>query len=282
VGKSTLMNAIVGQKVSIVSNKPQTTRRRVLGIATTAAYQIAFVDTPGVHAAHTRLDRAMLDAVRGAIDAVDVVVVVGEGGHHPGDLDREVAKMLGSGGKPVPVIVCINKMDQLKAEHVMPYVEAYQKLFGTEDVMLTTATRGINVGKLTDLIVSKLPVQPPMYDEDEVTDVSSRFLAGEFVRERILALTRQEVPYATAVVVDEWSTEPTGLVRISATILVEKASQRGILIGKGGEFLKRIGAEARAEIEAMVGGKVFLALHVKVEPDWRMNPRVLHELEYAE
>jgi GTP-binding protein Era len=283
VGKSTLMNAIVGQKVSIVSNKPQTTRRRILGIATTESYQIAFLDTPGVHVPHTQLDKAMLDAARGALDAVDVVVVVGEGGHHPGELDKEVAKMVSPGGKPVvPVIVCINKMDQLKPEHVLPYVEAYQKLFGTQEYMLTTASRGRNVDKLTELIVAHLPQQEALYPADEVTDASSRFLAGEFVREKILALTRQEVPYATAVIVDEWSEEPSGLVRISATILVEKASQRGILIGKQGAFLKKIGESARLEIEELIGSRVFLGLHIRVQPDWRMNPRVLHELEYSE
>ncbi len=278
VGKSTLLNTIVGQKVSIVSNKPQTTRRRVLGIATTEHYQIAFTDTPGIHEPHTQLARGMVDQARAALSDVDVVLYVADGSHHPGEIDRQIAQLL-KGSETV--ILCLNKMDLLKADDVQRNVSAYQAMLGTEEFMLTTATRGHNIDKLIELLVSHLPVQPAIYDGEEFTDQSSRFMAAEFVREKILAATRQEIPHATAVMVEDWDEQPQ-LIRIEATILVEKSSQRAILIGKQGQFLKEIGTKARLEIEALLGSKIYLQLHVKVSEDWRMNPRVLHELEYSD
>jgi len=179
----------------------------------------------------------------------------------------------------LPKLLCLNKMDLLKAEHVQRNVEAYQKLFDTEEFMLTTAVRGTNVDRLVAMIVEKLPERAPMYDADEFTDQSQRFMAAEFVREKILIATREEVPHATAVVVDEWI-EEEGMTRIHATIHVEKASQRGILIGKQGQFLKKVGTEAREELEKLQGTKIFLELHVKVSEDWRMNPRMLREMDY--
>ena len=309
VGKSTLLNWIVGQKVSIVSDKPQTTRRRVLGIATTESYQIIFIDTPGIHEPHTKLGRAMVDQARAAIADVDVVLFVVDGSHHPGEQDKEIARMLRrtstpqppppfptntgqhasgesremeeGGPQPTPVLLCMNKMDQLKAENVQQFVEAYTELAGTGEYMLTTATRGQNVDKLVEMIVGHLPEGEPLYDADDFTDQSSRFLAGELVREKILQATRQEVPHAVAVLVEEWEDEDD-LTRIGATIIVEKASQRGIIIGKQGQFLKKIGTAARQEIEQVLGKRVFLELHVKVQEDWRMNPRILQELEYSD
>src|SRR5579863_4024422 len=198
VGKSTLMNQIVGKKVSIVSNKPQTTRRRVIGIATTDEYQIAFVDTPGVHTPRTQLDKSMVDATRSGLHGVDVIVVVVDGGHHPGEQDREVAQVLSvSAEDDVPRILCINKMDHLKPENVTGFVEAYSALFHPADYVLTTASRALNVQLLVSQIVERLPEREPLYTEDEITDQSSRFMAAEFVREQVLIATRQEVPYAT-------------------------------------------------------------------------------------
>ncbi len=283
VGKSTLMNTIVGQKVSIVSDKPQTTRRRVIGIANAAEYQIAFVDTPGLHEPHTRLGKAMVDQARAGLDDVDLILVVGDASHHPGESEKQIASLLKSlgGDRRPPVLLCLNKMDLLKAEDVQRNVDSFLELFQPEEYMLTTATRGHNVDKLVQMLVSRLPERAPIYDPDEFTDQSSRFLAAELVREKILLATRQEVPHAVAVMVDEWS-EEEGLTRISASILVEKASQRGILIGKQGRFLKEIGTKARQEIERLLGHGVFLQLHVSVEEGWRMNPRLLHELEYSE
>lgn len=283
VGKSTLLNTIVGQKVSIVSNKPQTTRRRVVGIANGDDYQIAFIDTPGIHEAHTQLGRQMVEQARMALSDIDLLVYVADGAHHPGEMDREIGKIVKEAELKVPTILCMNKMDLLKAEDVVRNVEAYCELLGItqEDMMMTTATQGHNVDKLVELIIDRLPEGPPQYDEDEYTDQSSRFLAAELVREKILIATRQEIPHSVAVLVDTWE-DQAELSRISATILVEKASQRGILIGKQGQFLKKIGELARTEIESFLGRKVYLQLHVKVSEGWRMNPRVLHELEYTE
>lgn len=283
VGKSTLLNTIVGQKVSIVSNKPQTTRRRVVGIANGEGYQVAFIDTPGIHEAHTQLGRQMVEQARMALADIDLLVYVADGAHHPGEMDREIAKIVKEAELKVPILLCMNKMDQLKAEDVVRNVEAYCELLGITDdlMMMTTATRGHNVDKLMELIVERLPEAPPAYEEDEYTDQSSRFLAAELVREKILTATRQEIPHSVAVMIDGWEDEGK-LSRINATILVEKASQRGILIGKQGQFLKSIGESARLEIEEFLGHKVFLQLHVKVSEGWRMNPRVLHELEYTE
>jgi GTPase len=287
VGKSTLLNWIVGQKVSIVSNKPQTTRKRVIGIATGDGYQIVFIDTPGIHEPHTKLGRAMVEQARASLTDIDGVVYVADGSHHPGDADREIADLIqpisGEGEGKVPVILCLNKMDLLKAENVQRNVDAYTALFGTERYMLTTATRGRNVDKLVDLIVEALPEGEPMYDSDEFTNQSSRFLAAELVREKILQATREEVPHATAVMVDSWEEEPdSDLVRIHATILVERAGQRAILIGRQGQFLKKVGTEARQEIEEFLGRRVHIELHVRVQEGWRMDPRVLQELEYSE
>ncbi len=291
VGKSTLLNHIVGQKVSIVSNKPQTTRKRVVGITTGDGYQIAFIDTPGIHEPHTKLGRSMVEQARKSLHDVDVIVYVADSSHHPNEGDKEIAKLL-TGLEvhdlndpdklvPIPVILCLNKMDLLKADSVQRNVDAYTGLFKTEDYMLTTAIRGNNVDKLVEMIVAKLPEGEAQYDPDNYTDQSSRFIASEFVREKILIATKQEIPHAVAVMVDDWE-EEENLIRISASIFVEKASQRAILIGKQGQFVKKIGTEARQEIEELLGQKVFLELQVRVREDWRMNPRMLQELDYAE
>ncbi len=291
VGKSTLLNRIVGQKVSIVSNKPQTTRKRVVGITTTDAHQIAFIDTPGIHEPHTKLGRSMVEQARKSLHDVDVIVYVADSSHHPNDGDKEIAKLLtgievhdlheDSKFMPVPIILCLNKMDMLKADSVQRNVDAYMELFKTDQYMLTTAIKGENVDRLVEMIVEKLPEREAQFDPDDYTDQSSRFIAAEFVREKILIATKQEVPHAVAVMVEEWE-EEENLTRITASIYVEKASQRAILIGKQGQFIKKIGTEARAEIEELLGRKIFLELQVRVREDWRMNPRMLQELEYAE
>ncbi len=285
VGKSTLLNLLVGQKVSIVSNKPQTTRRRVVGIVSSKDYQIALIDTPGIHEPHTRLGKSMVDQARGALGDVDAVLYVADVSKIPNEEDKEIAKLLkpltAGNEKSVPLILCLNKMDLLRADQVVDHVSAYTKLLGTEEYMLTAATKNQNVDKLLEMLLAKLPEGERMFDEDEFTDQSSRFLAGELVREKILQATRQEIPHSTAVLVENWE-EEGDLVHINATIYVEKTSQRAIIIGKGGEFLKRIGTQARQEIEALIGKRVYLELFVKVREDWRMDPRVLRELEYSE
>ncbi len=277
VGKSPLLNALVGQKVSIVSNKPQTTRRRVLGIVQGAGYQIALVDTPGIHEPHTRLGRAMVEAARQALSDVDLVLYVADVSHKPDAGDKQIAKLI----KETPVLLCLNKMDLLKAEYVQLYLDSYTSVLGAEDYMLTTATRGHNLDKLLEMIVKRMPEGEPQYGEDEFTDQSMRFMAAEIIREKVLLQTKQEVPHATAVVVEDWE-DDTDMTRIRANIVVEKQGQKAIIIGKGGQFIKQVGTAARLEIQQLIERPVFLDLTVKVREDWRMNPRMLQELEYTD
>lgn len=285
VGKSTLTNALVGQKVAIVSNKKQTTRRRLTGILTEPGYQVVFVDTPGIHEPHTRLGRAMVESTRGALEGLDAVVVVVEGHRKPDTEDERIARLLADSGfeSGERVLLAMNKMDLLKPEFVLPHTEAYQRMYrvSPELTMLTTATKGHNVDRLLDLIVSRLPEGPAAYPEDTLTDQSSRFMVAELVRERVLNLTRQEVPHATGVVVDSWE-ETEDLLRIHATIYVERPGQRAILLGQKGASIKRIGTEARREVEDLLGRHVYLELFVKVREGWRQNPETLREMEYME
>jgi GTP-binding protein Era len=282
VGKSTIVNALVGQKVSIVSSKPQTTRRRVLGIVQSENYQVALIDTPGIHEPHTTLGKAMVDSAKQALAGIDAVLYVADVSKRADAADRHIAKLVRPDGKPVaPIILCLNKMDLLPAEMVVPHVESYTKLFDTEEYMLTSATKRHNLDKLMELLISKMPEGEPLFPNDEYTDQSMRFLASEIVREQVLKHTREEVPHATAVVIDEWI-EEEALVRITASIVVEKQGQKAILIGKGGQFVKKVGTAARLEIQKLIDRPVYLELFVKVRDDWRMNPRMLQELEFAE
>lgn len=286
VGKSTLLNALVGQKLAIVSDKPQTTRRKLLGITTTDKYQVAFVDTPGLHEAHTELGRILNDAVKSALTGVDVVLAVADVSRSPGKPDEMVAKLLVDA--PVPRVLCLNKMDLLKPIDVQDHVEQYSRLFQTEEYMLVCATKRINLDKLLDLVVAHLPESGPLYDPDEITDQPLRVLAAELIREKALQLTRQEVPHAIATMVDSWEEESPrpgvpgskGLVRIHASLICERESQKAILIGKGGSMLKQIGTLARSELEEWTGKPVYLQLFVKVRPNWRQNPRMLRDLSY--
>ncbi|MCW5942135.1 MAG: GTPase Era [Fimbriimonadaceae bacterium] len=287
VGKSTLVNAMVGQKVAIVSDKKQTTRRRLRGIATAPDHQIVFVDTPGVHEPHTRLGKAMVESARSALTDVDLVLYVANGAARPDEDEKRIAKMVadsGFGGGKGRLVLCLNKMDLLKPEHVLPNVEAYARLLGVtqDDTMLTTATKGHNLDKLVSMIVERLPEGPPAYPEDEFTDQSSRFMVAELVRERILLKTRQEVPHATGVVVESWEEDDSGRLRIAATIVVERSGQKAILIGEKGRFVHDVGTESRREIEETLGRPVHLDLYVKVREDWRENPTTLREMEYVE
>ncbi len=273
VGKSTLLNALVGQKVSIVSNKAQTTRRAVIGIMQGEGYQIAFIDTPGVHEPHTVLGRTMLEEARTGLSGVDLVVVVLDVSRRPNDADRRIALMV----KDSPKILAMNKMDRLRAEMVVPHTEAYCQLFGTEEYMMTTATEGVNLDKLVEMIVERIDEGEAQFDPDTFTDQTVRFMATELIREKVLVATRQEVPHAVAVQIREWE-EEEGRVTIYADIVVEKDGQKAILIGNKGQFIKTIGTQARLEIAELIGMPVHLDLHVKVRPDWRQSPRMIKEL----
>ncbi len=284
VGKSTLVNFYVGQKVSIVSDKAQTTRRRMLGISSKADHQIVFVDTPGIHRAKHKLGQALNDTARQSLDGVDLLLIMVDASRMPAKEDEELSKMLhergllGEGAR-TPLVLCLNKMDRLKPDSVERVYEAFLRLFPTEDWIMTSFTRLDNVDKLEQMLLKHLPEGPPLFPEDQVTDQSMRFLAAELVREKVLHKTRAEVPHAVAALVTQWEDEGR-LARISVDIIVESSGQKGILIGKGGSMLKTIGTEARTELQEILGGKVFLELFVKVRENWRGSPRMLKELDY--
>jgi GTP-binding protein Era len=281
VGKSTLVNHVVGQKVSIVSDKAQTTRKRVLGISTTGARQIVFVDTPGIHQPHHRLGKVLNETARQSMDGVDAVLIMVNVSRMPSKEDRHLAQMLtesGVLGTKVKTILCMNKMDQLRAADVERCYKAYTELFPTTQEMMTSLTKLENVEQLEAMVEATLPVGPLLFPDDQVTDQSVRFLSGEIVREKALHKTFKEVPHAVATYVENWE-ESKGLANITVVILVERDSQKGILIGKKGAMLKEIGTRARTEIEELLGKKVFLELFVRVRDNWRSSDRLLRELE---
>lgn len=280
VGKSTLVNTVVGQKVSIVSDKAQTTRRRIMAVATTPEWQIVFVDTPGVHQPHHKLGKALNETAKRSVQDVDVILVMVDASKPPNKDDQNLANMLRDTGvaDPSRTVLCLNKMDLLKAADVQERYDAYSAMFPASETMMTSLTKKQNVDLLVGLLVSRLPEGPPHYDEDTVTDQSMRVLAAELVREKALKATREEVPHALATYVEDW-TEDEDLVHISVVLLVERDGQKKILIGKKGAMLGAIGKEARLEIQELLGKKVFLELFVKVREDWRQNPRILQELE---
>lgn len=279
VGKSTIVNALVGQRVSIISSKPQTTRRSVLGVVRTEDFEVMLIDTPGIHEPHSLLGKEMVHAAKGSLADADLVVFVADASRAPDELDQRAA--LAVVGTETPIVVCLNKMDRLPPEFVTERVEQFCGLLKTEEYMLCCATKKQNLDKLRQMMVAHLPEQEPRFDEDTYTDQNLRFMAAELIREKVLNATRQEIPHATTVYVQDWE-EGEEKVRISAVIIVEKASQRAILIGKGGQFVKQIGTAARLEIQELCGKPVFLDLVVKVEENWRMNTRILHELREYE
>jgi GTP-binding protein Era len=284
VGKSTMVNALVGEKISIVSDKVQTTRRRALGVLTTGEYQIAFIDTPGIHAPHHRLGRVLNETAKTSLVDADVVLVVVNGGQDPTAEDRQIAELMRQSNligekRAHPVILCINKMDLLKPHCVEPRWAAFHELFEPDDAIMTCMTKEHNLKELVALLVSKLPEAAPMYDEDTYTDQSMRTLSAEIVREKAIRQLRQEVPHALATYVEEWEEEERRTV-ISCVLLCETEGQKAILIGKRGKMLRTIGTEARLEIEKLIERPVFLELFVKVRTDWRQSERHLRELDY--
>lgn len=285
VGKSTLLNALVGEKVAIVSDRPQTTRNRIAGIRTSDTSQIVFLDTPGFMRPHSALGKVMLQQMKSALVGPDLLMWVVDSSQNPTEIDRQLAKLIlesqGDEGSPDRRLVCLNKMDKLPIEFVQKRTDEYCKLLETPHFMLTTATKSKNLDKLVEMIEQMLPVGEPMYSADEFTTQPMRFYAAEAIREKVLLKTRQEVPHAVGVYIDRWE-EEGNLTKIMATILVDRDGQKAIIIGKKGAMLKEIGTEARLEIEELIGRKVFLELYVKVQEGWRENPRLLLELEASE
>jgi len=280
VGKSTLLNAYIGQKVAIVSHKPQTTRNRILGILTRPDAQIIFVDTPGIHQPMHKLGEYMVKTAQRAVPDADVVLFLVDVSVLPTEEDRMVAEFLAKKCSS-PVILVLNKMDLLPPDKVTPHSEAYFALGQFADWMMISAVRGQNLDRLLDKVIARLPLGPRYYPAGQVTDLTERFIAAELIREQVLHFLHQEVPYAIAVVIEEFKERRPGLTYIAATIYVEKESQKGIVIGAKGEMLKKIGAAAREEIERMLETKVFLELWVKVRPKWRKDAAALREIGYG-
>jgi GTP-binding protein Era len=285
VGKSTLMNAYLGQKIAIVSEKPQTTRNRLLGILTRSDAQLIFVDTPGIHSPLHKLGEFMVETAVRAIPDAEVILFVVDVSTMPSGEDAHIASIISekvAEKDRVPVILALNKVDLLAPDQVETHCQAYLALGHFNEDMLISATRGDNRDELLDLVISYLPQGPRYYPEDQITDQQERFVAAELIREQALCYIHQEVPHAVAVVVEEFKERRPDLTYIGANIFVEKDSQKGILIGEGGRMLKRIGRAARQEIEKqLTGHKVYLELWVKVRKKWRRDENALRRLGYA-
>jgi len=282
-GKSTLLNALVGEKLAIVTHKPQTTRTRVTGILNVPkkkghdAAQVVLVDTPGVHRSETSLDKKMMQEIREGISGSDVVLMLVDVARQPQADDRFVLDLVRKAD--VPVIALLNKVDLVEKEKLMPILTEFGALKVFKEIIPISARKKSGLNIVVDKIIGLLPKGQPYFPEDHVTDQPVRFLAAEAIREQVLIGTSEEVPYATAVVVEKWEEEPR-ITRISATIYCERDGQKAILIGKGGQMLKRIGTEARHDIERMLDAKVFLELFVKVRAGWREQREFLEETDW--
>jgi GTP-binding protein Era len=280
VGKSTLVNAYVGQKVAIVSPKPQTTRRRLLGILTVPEAQIVFVDTPGIHEPRHKLGEYMVETALRSIPDADLVLFMVDVSAPPGQEDRKLGRLIGERAA-CPCILVMNKVDLLSPKEEEGRSKAYLDLTACQESVLLSATEGRNRDQLLDLIIRWLPAGPQYYPPDQITDQPLRFLAGELIREQVLHHLHEEVPHWIAVVVQEFQERGPDLTYIEATVYVAKDSQKGIVIGKGGKMLKSIGQAARREIEELLGTKVYLELWVKIRKKWLQDEAALRHLGYV-
>ena len=284
VGKSTLLNAIVGERIAITTHKPQTTRNRIMGIRNLGAPQsgqLIFLDTPGIHRASTPLNRAMVDAATGTFGSVDLVLLLVEAGAAPHPDDRFIIDSLKD--SRLPVFLIINKIDLVDKRLLLPLIDTFRDLYPFREIIPLSALKGDGVDGLIGAVWSLLPEGPQYFPEEMMTDRSERFIAGEMIREQITCRTHQEIPYATAVVVDSFKEdEANGIIRISATIHVAKDSQKGIIIGKKGAMVKEIGTRARREMERFFSAKIHLELFVRVTKDWTTDERMLKEFGYRD
>ena len=278
VGKSTLLNRIVGQKIAITSPKPQTTRNRILGIQNLEHAQVLYVDTPGIHEARSPLNRYMVDQARSACLDVDVVLWLVEA-DRPVDSDPMIPRLLEQGDRPV--LLVINKIDVIPRERLLPMIDSYRQICPFASIIPVSALQGDGVDQLIHEIPALLPEGPRYYPEDQLTDVPERFIVAEMIREQILMRTRDEVPYGVAVQVERFQENPVkNMVGISAVINVERDSQKRILVGKGGVMIRQIGQSARKEIERFLGVKVHLELFVRVQKNWTTSERMMKEFGY--
>ncbi len=276
-GKSTLTNALVGENVSIVTPAPQTTRNRILGVVNRAEAQVILIDTPGIHKPLSRFNERMMAFVRQALEERDLALLIVDAAEPFGKGDQFAVELLKEYNPPA--ILALNKIDVIRKNRLLPLIDRYSKLYDFKEVIPVSALRGEGLDELMEATINLLPEGPRYFPPDVYTDQPERFLAGEIIREKVIRHTRQEMPYATAVLMDEFEETET-ITRIHATIVVEKDSQKPIVIGAAGARIKQIGTEARLELERLFPPKVYLELIVKVEPQWRDNRAVVAALDY--
>ncbi|NMO94824.1 GTPase Era [Paenibacillus lemnae] len=278
VGKSTLMNQVIGQKIAIMSDKPQTTRNKIHGVYTTDHSQIVFLDTPGIHKRQSKLGDYMNQTALGTLGEVEAILFLIDASEGFGGGDRFIAEQLKN--VQTPVILVMNKIDKIEPEALLPLIDEYRKLHDFAEIIPVSASLGNNVSTLLNQLQNYLPPGPQYYPEDQVTDHPEQFVCAELIREKILHMTREEIPHSIAVTIEDMKVEKNGTVHISAVIFVERDSQKGIIIGKQGSLLKEVGKQARHDIQRLLGSKIFLELWVKVKKDWRNQERVLRDLGF--
>jgi len=282
VGKSTFLNRVIGQKIAIMSDKPQTTRNKVQGVLTTNDSQMIFIDTPGIHKPKHKLGDFMLKVSKNTLREVDVIMFMVNAEQKLGKGDEFILEMLA--GNPTPVFLVINKIDQIHPDELIGIIESYKDRYNFAEIVPISALQGNNVENLLATLTKYLPEGPQYYPADQVTDHPERFIISELIREKVLHLTREEVPHSIAVVIDKIrrDEENEDKIHVAATIIVERDSQKGIVIGKRGALLKEVGIRARKDIEMLLGSKVFLELWVKVQKDWRNKSTHLRDFGFRD
>lgn len=278
VGKSTLMNHLIGQKIAIMSDKPQTTRNKIHGVYTTDDMQIVFLDTPGIHKPNSKLGNFMMKSAESALKEVEAVLFLIDASEEIGGGDRFIIEQLQK--VKTPVFLIINKIDKVEPEMLLNRIVQYKDLYDFAEVIPISAMNGNNITTLLEQIAKYLPEGPQYYPADQVTDHPEQFVCAELIREKILHTTREEIPHSIAVQIEDMRVQPNGVVYIGAVVFVERDSQKGIIIGKQGSLLKEVGKNARIDIENLLGSKVFLEIWVKVKKDWRNQERVLKDLGF--
>ncbi|KGX88910.1 GTPase Era [Pontibacillus litoralis] len=280
VGKSTFMNRVLGQKIAIMSDKAQTTRNKIQGVYTTDNAQLIFIDTPGIHKPKHKLGNFMVNTATQSLNEVDLILFMVNAEEGFGRGDEFIINMLQNVNQPVYLV--INKIDQVHPDELLPIIDDYRKKYQFDEVVPISALEGNNVDHLLQTMTAQMPEGPQYYPEDQVTDHPERFVIGELIREKVLHLTREEIPHSIAVVIDSIGPrEDTNKVYVQATIVTERPSQKGIIIGKQGKMLKEIGQRARKDIEVLLGTKIYLELWVKVQKDWRNRANQLQDFGYS-
>jgi GTPase len=273
-GKSTLLNSLLGEKIAIISDKPQTTRNRILGIVNPPSAQLVFIDTPGIHKPMNLMNEVMVRTALQTHNEVDVILLMAEASERPGAGDRYIIDTLAK--VKTPVFLLLNKIDLVEKEKLLPLIQEYDALYRFAEIIPISALTN-DLDGLIEAVLKRLPQGPKYFPDDQLTDQPERFIVAELVREKIFELTKEEIPYSSAVIIEEMKEEPD-ITRIHAAVYVERDSQKGILIGKGGAMLKKIGTLARLDSEKLLGTKIFLKLHVKVMKGWREDDRSLRNI----